>query len=64
MELLILFKSFALFHQKTKAICRQKGLSERTIYKCCTFVDTFLNFKFGESPDDLSKITGMTLPIF
>lgn len=45
-------------------LCRQKGLSERTIYRCCTFVDRFLNFKFGESPDDLSKITGHDITNF
>ena len=38
-------------------LCRQRGLTEGTIYKCCNFVDRFMDFKFGESPDDLSKIT-------
>lgn len=38
-------------------LCRQRGLTDRTIHKYCTFVDRFLDFKFGESSDDLSKIT-------
>lgn len=45
-------------------LCRQRGLSERTIYKNCTFVDRFLDFKFGESPDDLAKITGSDITDF
>ena len=45
-------------------LCRQRGLTERTIYKCYTFVDRFLDFKFGENPDDLSKITGNDITNF
>ena len=34
----------------------QRGLTERTIYTWCNFVDRFLDFRFGDSTDDLSKI--------
>jgi site-specific recombinase XerD len=37
-------------------LSHQRGLTERTIYKCCSFADRFLDFKFRGSPDDLSKI--------
>ena len=43
-------------------LCHQRGLSERTIYKWCTFVDRFLDFTFLESPDDLFKITAEDIP--
>ncbi|MDI1324407.1 MAG: tyrosine-type recombinase/integrase [Algoriphagus sp.] len=39
-------------------LSRQRGLAAETVYKYCTFVDRFLDFRFGESPDDLSKVTG------
>ncbi|MEM6845668.1 MAG: phage integrase N-terminal SAM-like domain-containing protein [Bacteroidota bacterium] len=42
----------------------QRGLSERTIYKWCTFVDRFLDFTFKESPDDPSKITAEDITNF
>lgn len=45
-------------------LCCQRGLSERTIYKWCTFVDRFLDFTFGERPDDLSKITSEDITNF
>jgi integrase/recombinase XerD len=45
-------------------LCRQQGLTERTVYRCCTFVDRFLDFRFGKSPDDLSKITGYDITNF
>ena len=45
-------------------LCRQRGLSERTIYKWCTFVDRLLDFTFGEKPDDLSKITTQDITNF
>lgn len=45
-------------------LCHQRGLSERTIYKWCTFVDRFLDFTFLESPDDLSKITAEDITNF
>jgi site-specific recombinase XerD len=38
-------------------LSRQRGLTESTVHKYGTFVDRFLDFRFGESPDDLSKIT-------
>lgn len=43
---------------------RQRGLTERTIYKYCTFADRFLNFTFRDAPDDLSKITGRDIVRF
>jgi site-specific recombinase XerD len=42
----------------------QRGLSNETIYTYCTFVDRFLDFRFGESPADLSKITGIDVAGF
>lgn len=45
-------------------LSRQRGLTERTIYKYCTFVERFLDFKFGESPNDLSKITAHDITDF
>lgn len=38
-------------------LSRQRGLTQKTVYKYGTFVDRFLDFKFGENPDDLSQIT-------
>lgn len=38
-------------------LSRQRGLVDKTIYKYATFIDRFLDFRFGEGPDDLSKIT-------
>lgn len=43
-------------------LCCQHGLSERTIYKWCAFVDRFLDFTFGESHGELSKITAEDTP--
>jgi site-specific recombinase XerD len=43
---------------------RQRGLSESTIYHYCTYADRFLDFRFGEKPDDLSKITGTDISDF
>ncbi len=45
-------------------LSRQRGLSESTIYHYCTYADRFLDFRFGEKPDDLSKITGTDLSDF
>lgn len=45
-------------------LSRQRGLTVKTIYKYCTFVDRFMDFKFGEVPDDLSKITGHDIASF
>jgi len=42
----------------------QRGLAECTIYKSCSFVDRFLDFRFGDGPDDLSKITGNDITDF
>jgi integrase/recombinase XerD len=58
-----------LSREKLKAeyqtyLSRQRGLSERTIYKYCTFADRFLDFRFGDSPDDLSKLTGLDITDF
>lgn len=39
-----------------KYLCRQRGLTKSTIKRYCSFVDRFLEFKFGKSPDDLTKI--------
>jgi site-specific recombinase XerD len=43
---------------------RQRGLAEETIYHYLTFADRFLDFRFGEGPDDLSKITGTDISDF
>lgn len=45
-------------------LSRQRGLTDKTVYKYGTFVDRFLDFRFGESPDDLSKITGHDIADF
>jgi integrase/recombinase XerD len=45
-------------------LSRQRGLREKTVYQYCTFADRFLDFKFKESPDDLSKITGLDIANF
>ena len=45
-------------------LSRQRGLAEKTIYKYCSFLDRFMDFRFGESPDDLSKITGLDIAEF
>lgn len=38
-------------------LSRQRGLAQKTVYKYGTFVDRFLDFKFGENPDDLLQIS-------
>lgn len=38
-------------------LSRHRGLTDKTVYQYGTFVDRFLEFRFGEGPDDLSKIT-------
>jgi integrase/recombinase XerD len=43
---------------------RQRGLANKTVYRYGTFVDRFLDFKFGKNPDDLSKITGQDIADF
>ncbi len=43
---------------------RQRGLADKTINHYISFVDRFLDFKFGDSPDDLSKITGPDIADF
>ena len=40
-------------------LSRQRGLAESTVYRNCSFVDRFLDFKFKDCPDDLSKITAV-----
>ena len=45
-------------------LSRQRGLADETIYKYCNFVDRFLKFKFGEGPDEVSKITGLEIAEF
>jgi len=45
-------------------LSRQRGLAESTIYKNCSFVDRFLDFRFKDDPDDLSKITGHDITDF
>lgn len=45
-------------------LSRQRGLADKTVYKYSTFVDRFLDFRFGESPDDLSKVTGHDIADF
>ena len=43
---------------------RQRGLSESTIFHCWRFADRFLEFRFGEKVDDLSRITPATSSAF
>jgi site-specific recombinase XerD len=45
-------------------LSKHRGLTEKTIYQYCTFVDRFLDFKFGDSPDDLSQITAHDITDF
>ena len=45
-------------------LCRQRGLADETVYNYGTFADRFLDFKFGEEPEDLSKITGIDIAEF
>ena len=45
-------------------LSRQRGLMDETINTYCIFAERFLNFRFGESPDDLSKITGYDISDF
>ena len=45
-------------------LSRQRGLTERTIDNCCSYADRFLDFKFGDTLDDLSKITGYDITNF
>jgi len=43
---------------------RQRGLTKKTINQYCTFVDRFLDFRFGNRPDELSKITARDIAGF
>ena len=45
-------------------LSRQRGLSEQTICNYCSFADRFLDFKFGEEPGNLSKISGIDVADF
>ena len=45
-------------------LSRQRGLAEKTVSHYVTFVDRFLDFRFGENPDDLSKITAHDIADF
>ena len=45
-------------------LSRQRGLTDSTVYRYGTYVDRFLDFRFGESPDDLSKITAHDIAEF
>jgi len=45
-------------------LSRQRGLADETIFKYCHFVDRFLKFKFGEGPDEVSKISGLDIADF
>jgi len=45
-------------------LSRQRGLTEPTVYHYGTYADRFLDFKFGEEPEDLSKITGIDIAEF
>lgn len=45
-------------------LSRQRGLADETVYNYGTFADRFLDFKFGEEPEDLSKITGIDIAEF
>lgn len=45
-------------------LSRQRGLADETVYHYCTFVDRFLDFRFRNSDDDLSKITAHDIADF
>ena len=45
-------------------LSRQRGLCEQTISNYCSFADRFLDFKFGEEPGNLSKISGIDVADF
>ena len=45
-------------------LSHQRGLADKTISQYCSFVDRFLDFKFGKKPNDLSKITGYDIADF
>lgn len=45
-------------------LSRQRGLTPETVYRYATFVDRFLDFRFGESPDELAKITAQDIDDF
>lgn len=45
-------------------LSRQRGLAESTIYRNCSFVDRFLDFRFKDGTDSLSKITGIDIAEF
>jgi len=45
-------------------LSRQRGLTDETVYHYGKYADRFLDFKFGEKPEDLSKITGIDIAEF
>jgi len=45
-------------------LSRQRGLAESSIFRNCSFVDRFLDFRFKDDPDDFSKITGIDIAEF
>jgi site-specific recombinase XerD len=45
-------------------LCRQRGLSERTIFHAWRIADRFLRFRFGDEIGDLSKITANDIVSF
>ncbi len=45
-------------------LSRQRGLTDKTIYNYSRFIDRFLDFRFGEEPDNLHKISGYDITDF
>lgn len=45
-------------------LSRQRGLTDKTIYQYCRFVDRFMDFRFKNHPDDPSKITAQDIADF
>lgn len=45
-------------------LCQHRGLTDKTIRQYCSFVDRFLDFKFGDSSEDLTKITSIDVTNF
>jgi integrase/recombinase XerD len=45
-------------------LCRQRGLTERTIYTCWRYADRFLSFRFHGGRDDLSQISSADISSF
>jgi integrase/recombinase XerD len=48
----------SLKEEYIRHLVHQRGLAKKSVYKNWTYVVRFLDFRFGDNPDELSKITG------